>query len=230
MSANTPEQAEPQTTETGSAQVPAVQSARARVPGPRRVPGLRLVRLDRTTPEVALLREVLPRQRVAPQQRRFVAEAVHTLPRADQDPERYPFAVVRNGAPLTDRSAALDACVGFGIIDRRLPVLRDLVDDPEDAVLLRAFYVPPEHQGRGIGRAACTAPLLDLLVAAIAPEASRIVLCLSDGNDSGERAYRAAGFTPTGRRHDAGEHGMQSVFARPVETGSHPVPQLPEPR
>lgn len=227
MSANTPEQAEPQLTEV---QVPEPQAPGAQGPEPRRVPGLRLVRLDRTTPEVALLREVLPRQRVAPDQRRFVAEAVHTLPRADDDPERYPYAVVRNDVPLTDRTAALDACVGFGIIDRRLPVLRDLVEAPEDAVLLRAFYVTPEHQGQGIGRAACTAPLLDLLVAAIAPGADRIALCLSDGNDSGERAYRAAGFRPTGHRHDAGEHGMQSVFVRPVETGSHPVPQLPEPR
>ncbi len=217
MSANTPEQ-------DGS------QPTGERVPEQRRVPGLRLVRLDRTTPEVALLREVVPRHRVAPQQRRFVAEAVHTLPRADADPDRYPYAVVRNDVPLTDRATALEACVGFGIIDRRQPVLRALVDDPDRAVLLRAFYVTPEHQGRGIGRTACTAPLLDLMVAAIAPRADRIVLCVSDGNDAGERTYRAAGFRPTGRRHDAGEQGMQSVFARPVETGSHPVPQLPEPR
>lgn len=47
MSANTPEQAEPRTSESNT-------------PEPVRVPGLRLVRLDRTTPEVALLREVLP--------------------------------------------------------------------------------------------------------------------------------------------------------------------------
>ncbi|WP_017588873.1 GNAT family N-acetyltransferase [Nocardiopsis ganjiahuensis] len=217
MSANTPEQAETQLTG-------------APVPEPRRVPGLRLVRLDRTTPEVALLREVVPRHRVAPEQRRFVAEAVHTLPRADEDPDRYPYAVVRNDVPLTDRSAALEACAGFGIIDRRPAVLRALVDDPDRAVLLRAFYVTPEHQGRGIGRAACAAPLLDLLVAAIAPRADRIVLCVTDGNEAGDRTYRAAGFTPTGRRHDAGEHGMQSVLARPVRTGYHPVPQLPEPR
>ena len=222
MSANTPEQAETSTSETTAPQVEA--------PEPRRVPGLRLVRLDRTTPEVALLREVLPRQRVAPDQKRFVTEAVHTLPRADEDPERYPYAVVRNDVPLTDRSAALDACAGFGIIDRRPSVLRGLVEDPEQAVLLRAFYVTPEHQGRGVGRAACTAPLLDLLVAAIAPEATRIVLCVSEGNETGERTYRSAGFTPTGRRHDAGDRGAQNVFARPVETGYNPVPQLPEPR
>ncbi|MGW5878207.1 GNAT family N-acetyltransferase [Nocardiopsis terrae] len=216
MPANTPEQAEP------------------RIPEPRasehrRVPSLRLVRLDRTTPEVALLREVLPRQRVAPGQRRFVDEAVHTLPRADDDPHRFPYAVVRNDVPLTDRAAVLEACLGFGIIDRVGP-LRDLVEDPEHAVLLRAFYVTPEHQGRGIGRAACSAPLLDLLVAAIAPGADEIVLCVNDGNDAGERTYRSAGFVPTGRRYDAGEHGTQSVFARPVDTGSRPVPRLPEAR
>ncbi|MFE1169647.1 GNAT family N-acetyltransferase [Nocardiopsis sp. NPDC058789] len=216
MSANTPEQAEPRTSESNT-------------PEPVRVPGLRLVRLDRTTPEVALLREVLPRQRVAPEQRRFIDEAVHTLPRADDDPARHPFAIVLNDGPLTDRSSAQAACVGFGVIDR-VGRLRDLVDDPEHAVQLRAFYVPLEHQGKGIGRAACSAPLLDLLVAAIAPGATQIALCVNDGNDLGERTYRSAGFLPNGRRHDAGEHGMQSVFTRPVETGSHPVPQLPEHR
>lgn len=216
MSANTPEQAEPRTTES-------------RAPEPVRVPGLRLVRLDRTTPEVALLREVLPRQRVAPDQRRFIDEAVHTLPRADDDPARHPFAVVLNDGPLTDRSTVLEACVGFGVVDR-VGQLRALVDDPEAAVQLRAFYIALEHQGKGIGRAACSAPLLDLLVAAIAPGATQIVLCVNDGNDMGERTYRSAGFTPNGRRHDAGEHGMQSVLTRPVETGSHPVPQLPEQR
>ncbi|WP_374224012.1 GNAT family N-acetyltransferase [Nocardiopsis sp. MG754419] len=211
MPSNTPEQAQPP------------------VPEHRDVPGLRLVRLDRRTPEVGLLREVVVRQRVAPGQRRFIDEAVHTLPRADDDPERFPYAVVLTGGDLSDRSGARDSCAGFGIIDRR-GVLREVVDAPERAVQVRAFYVASEHQGRGIGRAACSAPLLDLLVAQIAPRTEQLVLCLNDGNDAGERTYRAAGFTPTGRHHDAGERGLQRVFTRPLTTGSHPVPRLPEPR
>ncbi|WP_017605899.1 GNAT family N-acetyltransferase [Nocardiopsis alkaliphila] len=211
MPANTPEQAE----------TPALEH--------RSVPGLRLVRLDRNTPQVELLREVVSCHRVVPDQRRFVDEAVHTLPRADADPDRFPYAIVLNEGDLTDRARALDACAGFGIIDR-VGHLRELVDAPETAVLLRAFYVTPEHQGRGIGRASCSAPLIDLLVAQVAPQAQHLILCLDDGNDQGERTYRAAGFTPTGRRHDAGERGWQSVFSRPLNTGSHPVPRLPEPR
>lgn len=195
----------------------------------RSVPGLRLVRLDRKTPLANLLREVVSRQRVAPGQRRFVDEAVHTLPRADADPERFPYAIVLNEGDLTDRATALAACAGYGIIDR-VGHLSDLVDDPETAVLLRAFYITPEHQGRGIGRTACAAPLLDLLIAQVAPKTEHIVLCLNDGNDAGERTYRAAGFTPTGRRHHAGEHGWQSVLSRRMNTGSHPVPRLPEVR
>ena len=199
------------------------------VPEHRTVPGLRLVRLDRHNPEVDLLREVVARQRVAPGQRRFVDEAVHTLPRADDDPERFPYAIVLTEGDLSDHAGALNACVGFGIVDRR-GVLREIVDEPDEAVLLRAFYVAPEHQGKGIGRTACSAPLLDLLVAQVAPRAEQIVLCLNEGNEDGERAYRAAGFAPTGRHYDAGEHGPQRVFARPLQTGSHPVPRLPEPR
>nr|WP_262391391.1 GNAT family N-acetyltransferase [Nocardiopsis sp. CNR-923] len=182
--------------------------------------GLRLVRLDRYTAEVSVLRHVVLRHRLAPGQSRYTGLPVETLPRADADPARVPFAVVRTGVDLTDPDTAHDACAGFGIIDR-VGHLRDLVDAPERAVLLRAFYVTPGHQGLGVGRAACSAPLLDLLVAGVDPGAADIVLCVDEGNEVGLRTYRSAGFTPTGRRYVDGPNGPQTVMSRPVRTGAH---------
>ncbi|WP_017576396.1 GNAT family N-acetyltransferase [Nocardiopsis kunsanensis] len=183
---------------------------------------LRLVRLDHGTEEARVLREAVVRQRVAPDQRRFVTEAVHTLPQADTDPDRIPFAVVPAGFRPRDRAEALDTCAGFGIVDRR-GHLRDLVDTPERAALLRAYYVTPEWQGRGIGRAACSAPVLDPLVAEVAPRATEIVLCVNHANEAGRRTYLAAGFVPTGRDHHDGPSGPQQILSRPMDPGVHGV-------
>lgn len=185
-------------------------------------PELCLVRLDRDTFEVALLRWAALRHRVTPGQRRFVTEAVHTLPRADTDPYRTPFAVVLADIEVHDRVTALEACVGFGILDR-LGILRDLTQTPESSVLLRAYYITPEWQGKGIGRAACSARLLHPLISEIAPELTEVVLCVNDDNEAGLRTYRAAGFVFTGVRHD-GPQGSQQVMSRPVRTGRLPAP------
>jgi GNAT superfamily N-acetyltransferase len=191
-------------------------------PDPGRVPGLRLVRLDRTTPEVALLRQAVLRHRLAPGQTKYTGLPVATLPAADADPDRFPFAVVRTGVPLTDEVAARDACVGFGIIERG-GALTPLVDAPERAVLLRAYYVTPEWQGRGVGRTACAAPLLDLLVVGLAPATAEIVLCVNEANHMAHRVYAGAGYVPTGRRI-VGSEGPQLVMSRPLATGAHHAP------
>ncbi|WP_017616425.1 GNAT family N-acetyltransferase [Nocardiopsis salina] len=198
-------------------------TGRAADPATEQTPGLRLVRLDHDTDETRTLREAVVRQRLAPEQRRFVTEAVRTLPQADTDPDRIPFAMVLADARPTDRLTALDTCAGFGIIDLRGP-LRDLVDTPERAALLRAYYVTPEWQGRGIGTAACSAPLLDPLVAEAAPRAHEIVLCVNHANEAGTRTYLAAGFVPTGRTYHGGPNGPQQVLSRALDTGAHGVP------
>lgn len=187
--------------------------------GARETPALRLVRLDHDTDEIRALREAVVRQRVAPDQRRFVTEAVHTLPQADTDPDRTPFAVVIDGPHPRDRSSALDLCAGFGIVDLR-GHLRDLVDTPERAALLRAYYVTPEWQGRGIGRRACSASTLDPLVAEIAPRATEVVLCVNHANEAGRRTYLSAGFAPTGRDHHGGPSGPQQILSRPMDPGA----------
>ncbi|MBB6119239.1 GNAT family N-acetyltransferase [Nocardiopsis algeriensis] len=184
------------------------------------VPLPRLVRLDRDTSEAALLRQAVLRHRLAPGQTRYVALPVATLPAADADPARVPFAIVLG--PAGDPGRAREAAAGFGILDTG-PYLRELVDTPERAVLLRAYYVTPQWQGRGIGRAACAAPLLDSLAAEVAPRAREAVLCVNEANSAARRVYEAAGYTATGRTV-LGDEGPQHVMARPLTRIPDPAP------
>jgi GNAT superfamily N-acetyltransferase len=153
----------------------------------------RVVRLDRDTEESALLRAAVLRHRLAPGQTRFVGLPVMTLPIADADPDRVPFAIVVG--PVTDAAEAREHAAGFGVLDSGVG-LRELVDEPQRAVLLRAYYLTPQWQGRGVGRASCSAPLLDRLAVEVAPHAERIVLCVNQANQQAQRAL-ARGHCPS---------------------------------
>ncbi|ASU84964.1 N-acetyltransferase [Nocardiopsis gilva YIM 90087] len=161
-----------------------------------------VLRLDEETPEVARARATVLKIRLAPGQRRLAGDAVETLPRADADPNRTPFAVLR-----------AHEVVGFGILDR-LGILPEITDAPQRAVLLRAFYIAPEWQGRGVGRAACAA--LDPLARAIAPKAVEILLTVNEHNSVALRSYLSGGFERTGRRYLGGDVGPQLVLRRPI--------------
>ncbi|QBI53222.1 Acetyltransferase (GNAT) family protein [Streptomonospora litoralis] len=164
-----------------------------------------LVRLDRPGPQVERLRTAVLRLRVAPGQRGLVTEAVETLPRADADPDRTPFAVLVDAQPA-----------GYGIIDRggALAELSGIAADTARAVLLRAFYLAPEHQGRGIGRAACAA--LAPLVRSVHPHADAAFVIVGEANRAAVRAYRAGGFLPTGTRLTSATAGQQTVLRKEV--------------
>lgn len=182
---------------------------------------IRLVRLDTGTAEAALLREAALGHDLPPEQLRFTGLPARTLPDADGDPERFPYAIVALEGPITGPDRARDACAGFGVLDRILQSA--LVDAPERAVLLRAYYVTPQWQGRGVGRASCSAPLLDALAREVAPHAEEIVLCVNQANQTAQRVYKASGFDFTGTVVPGGA-GPQEVMSRPLETGTHPEP------
>lgn len=163
---------------------------------------LELVRLDGKTDRVAALRAAVVKMRLGPGQP-FADPAGETLPRADADPDRIPFAVVHRG-----RAA------GFGILDRR-GNLAELTAVPERAVLLRAFYIDPVLQGRGLGRATCR--ILDPLVRDVAPQADTVILTVNERNPVAIRAYLAGGFAHTGRSYLGGDMGPQYILHKPVE-------------
>jgi RimJ/RimL family protein N-acetyltransferase len=164
--------------------------------------GVVLRRLDGDGPDIPALRSAVLRLRLAPGQRSFTADATATLPRADADPNRTPFAVVRHGT-----------AVGFGILGR-LGSLAAIADEPARAVMFRAFYIAPEWQGQGIGRAACAA--LDPLVREAAPAATEVLVTVDPTNHAAMRCYLAGGFTPTGRHHHPFDAAPHPVLRRPV--------------
>lgn len=91
-------------------------------------------------------------------------------------------------------------------------------------MLLRAYYVTPQWQGRGVGRTSCAPPLLDRSASTIAPRAEEIVLCVNRANIRAQRAYTAAGFAFTGNTVP-GNAGPQYVMARPLYIEAHPEPR-----
>lgn len=138
----------------------------------------------------------------ASRQEVYSGRAAQTLPEADADPKRTPFAVAADGAP-----------VGFGVLDR-VGILADLVDEPSRAVLLRAFYVDAAHQGRGLGTAAARA--LAPLTAAIYDDVELVVLTANLENPAAVTAYLRAGFVDTGTRYLGGAAGPQHVLVMAV--------------
>ncbi len=138
----------------------------------------------------------------APEQEAFSSRASQTLPEADADPHRIPFAVVEN-----------DVAVGFGVLDR-VGYLAELVDEPSRAVLLRAFYVAAVHQGRGLGTAAARA--VPALAAELYDDVELVVLTVNQRNPAAVAAYLRAGFVDTSTRYLGGDAGPQHVLVSSV--------------
>ncbi|MEJ5915311.1 GNAT family N-acetyltransferase [Pseudokineococcus sp. 1T1Z-3] len=164
------------------------------------------VRLHPLRPEDVALRAQLLALEPAPHQLVDSASARQTLPAADADPRRAPFAVLAGGRP-----------VGFGVLDRG-EWLAAVLDDPARAVLLRGFYLAAAEQGRGWGtRAAAAVPALAAQVWGPPPAGPALaVLTVGDGNVVAQRAYAAAGWTDTGVRQVGGELGALRVLVAAV--------------
>lgn len=84
-----------------------------------------------------------------------------------------------------------------------------------DAWELYAIYLDPTVVGRGIGRALLAASLGD-----VPPEVSLVSLWVLEGNSSAQAFYRAAGFTPDGRRQDIEIGGVSVVEVRYVRSSA----------
>src|SRR5699024_7195845 len=136
-------------------------------------------------------------------------------------PDSIPYAVVAGQGTPTEFPKTRERCAGFGVLDRVLP--GSLVDAPARAVLKRAFYIRPQWQGRGLGRASWSAPWLAGRGVGVAPRGGRSVLWVGKANSPAQRAYRAAGFDETGDVVP-GSAGLQDVMARVLDTRGHLAP------
>ena len=137
-----------------------------------------------------------------PEQDVWSSSAATTLPEADRDPARTPFAVLAGGRP-----------VGFGVLDR-VGILHELVDRPERAVLLRGFYLDAAEQGAGLGTAAAAA--VPALARELYPDVELVVLTVNVANAGAVAAYLRGGFVDTGTRYLGGAAGPQHLLVAAV--------------
>ena len=153
---------------------------------------LRLVR-----PEDTGLRAQLMAHRL-PAAQDFALPARDTLPLADADPGRTSVAILDGDLP-----------VGMFQLDRG-GFLPEITDRVEGTLLLRAFYVAPPFQGRGLATRAVAA--VPDFVRATFPDVDRVLLTVNHANPAAARCYLRGGFTDTGQDYLVGRRGPQDVF------------------
>jgi GNAT superfamily N-acetyltransferase len=174
-------------------------------------PTVELVVLDEDATE---LRRAVAALAPAEHQLVYSGRAAVTLPEADADPFRTPFAVVH------EREA-----IGFGVLDRSPLLLALLPVDPAQTVLLRAFYLDERFQGRGLGRVAIAG--VGRLVQDRWADVDHVTLTVNVTNVRAREAYLAAGFRDAGERYAGGSAGPQHVLhltirRRPPPTADRP--------
>ena len=157
---------------------------------------LREITLDDRDVRAALLEHSLPLE-----QQDFAAPAAESLPLGDHDPDWLSVAILVDGVP-----------VGMFALDRG-GYLREFDDDPS-AVLLRAFYVAPEHQGRGYATEAVAATRA--FVQQRLPDIQRVVLTVNQSNPAAMATYLRGGFVMTGEDYLGGVRGPQFVMVLEV--------------
>lgn len=142
------------------------------------------------------LREAVLATAPRPEQEVFSGRAAQTLPVAEADSARHPYAMTLDGV-----------VVGFFVLDTgtRAPDL-----------LLRGFYVDAGAQGRGVGTAAVRE--LAALVARDFPAVGSLVLTVNVRNAAARAVYLAGGFVDGGELFLGGPAGPQHVLRLRVMT------------
>jgi RimJ/RimL family protein N-acetyltransferase len=146
----------------------------------------------------AELRAAVLRLTPRPDQEQFSSRATETLPVAEADPFRTPFAITYRGE-----------AIGFGVLDRK-GYLDEVGADKDRAVLLRAFYLAAGWQGKGLGGAAIRA--LPALARVVRPDAGELKLTVNVRNEQAFKAYLASGFSDSGELYFGGDAGPQHVL------------------
>lgn len=142
----------------------------------------------------ASLREAVLRLAPRPEQEPYSGRADQTLPAAEADPRRTPYAIVFGGEP-----------VGFFVLDTT-----PAEADPSADLVLRAFFVDARWQGRGLASAAVR--VLPSLARREAPDARSVVLTVNVRNPVARHVYLSGGFRASGERYLGGAAGPQHVL------------------
>ncbi|MBC3763042.1 GNAT family N-acetyltransferase [Quadrisphaera sp. RL12-1S] len=174
------------------------------------------VRLVVVRPDDAALLAAASALRTSAEQQLFVKPPAESFPVAFADPARTPFVVLREEEGDDERVVGAGVLHAGAAAPRQDAELAQLLaaagEDPVTAVLLRAFVIGEQHQGRGFGTAAARAAVA--LAPDVTPAASVVVLTVNERNHAGLRAYARAGFTDVGR-YLGGSAGPQRAMTAP---------------
>ena len=139
--------------------------------------------------------------RLAPrvEQEEFSGRADQTLPLAELDPQRHPYVLLEDGAP-----------VAFLVLDEGPSDA-----DPSADLLLRGFFVDAAAQGRGVATRAVAA--LPEVVRRDFPHVRTVVLTVNVRNPAARAVYLRGGFVDAGELYLAGSAGPQHVLRLGVD-------------
>lgn len=145
-------------------------------------------------PVTAELREAVLALAPRAEHELFSGRADQTLPVAEAEPQRTPYAIVENGRP-----------VGFFVLD-----LAPSEADPSADLVLRAFFVDAAAQGRGVAKAA--AREVPSLVRRDFPAVRTVLLTVNVRNPAARAVYLAGGFRDRGELYLGGPAGPQHLL------------------
>ena len=140
------------------------------------------------------LREAVLRLAPRPGQEQFSGRADQTLPLAERDPARHPYALVEDGVP-----------VAFLVLDETPPDFAPSAD-----LLLRGFFVDAAAQGAGVATRAVSR--LPGVVRRDFPDVRSLVLTVNVRNPVARAVYLRGGFVDRGELYLGGSVGPQHVL------------------
>ena len=147
-------------------------------------------------------KQELEQYKLPEEQEIFTAMPIEALNMASQDNNCYPIVILSG-----------EVLVGFCVLHVGSD-MTELVGNPQ-AILLRAFSINYEHQGKGYAKAALK--LLPDFVATHFPEANEIILAVNAKNRVAHKLYEQVGFQDHGYRK-MGVNGIQFVLHYRKET------------
>lgn len=128
-------------------------------------------------------KERLSNYSLSVEQQRYTAFPIDALHQCDSEPDRHPIVILYGHQPA-----------GFFVLHGREGV-KDFSDN-EDAILLRAYSINAEYQGKGI--ASQSIKLLSPFVREHFPDVNEIILAVNHANIVAQTVYKKGGFMDKG--------------------------------
>ncbi|ESU33234.1 hypothetical protein G3A_07315 [Bacillus sp. 17376] len=130
-------------------------------------------------------KERLLNYRLSAEQQRYTAFPVDALQRCESEPDRHPIVILYGYQPA-----------GFFVLHGGEGVKE--FSNNNDAILLRAYSINAEFQGKGI--ASQSIKLLNPFVKKHFPDVNEIILAVNHANIAAQTVYKKGGFVDQGIR------------------------------